>query len=85
MKHGTMIRSGALTLGLVVAGAGAAWADIGIAKCKDGTTGQGPSTGAAAYCASHGGLESWTALLAGHPPKGTKVYGPKKKKAGASY
>lgn len=64
MKRVSLSKTAILGLGLVLAGSGAAWADNGLAKCKDGTLGMGPSAGAGAFCASHGGLESWVALLA---------------------
>ncbi len=84
MKRVSLSKAAILGLGLVLAGSGAAWADNGIAKCKDGTLGQGPSTGAAAFCASHGGLESWVALLAGPGPINPRVFGEPRKASGAS-
>ena len=63
MKHATLSRTVVFALGLALMSGSAAWADNGIAKCKDGTVGQGPSVGAAKFCESHGGLESWVALL----------------------
>ncbi len=67
MQRATLSKTVVLGLGLMLAGAGAAWADNGIAKCKDGTLGQGPSAGAAKFCEAHGGLESWIALLTSGP------------------
>ncbi len=74
MKRVSLSKAAILGLGLVLAGSGAAWADNGIAKCKDGTIGMGPSVGAAAFCASHGGLESWIAVLAGPGPLNPQVF-----------
>lgn len=77
------MKAAVAALGLALGGGGLALAasDIGIAKCKDGTEGKGPSTGAAAFCARHGGLESWTALDEAPPaPVRPMHYGPPKGK-----
>lgn len=76
------IRTVSLAVTLSVAAAGAAWADNGVAKCRDGTIGTGPSAGAARFCAAHGGLEVWGEPIeseigkaARRPALGPLVYG----------
>ncbi len=76
MKPGKIIRGFVLTLTVMAAGTGAAFAANGLAKCKDGTTGIGPVEGAGKFCADHGGLEWWKAIDIVRPTGDPIPFGP---------